>query len=207
MENYDDFNNSDSIFEDNSPEFSSKPFPNDLASDEKYKSHLNNSFIYKILDSISEKMGEIAQKNKIEREIKSLQKYADKKFAGREEILKLFKSFGCHLTIMDKYVDFTCEQFNLKGKITFDKNQNAVFDEDTMRIFRIIANIIHNSNGLEDVINEYEKLGFYPIGELEQQTITVEGQQREVMAGILQNQQGEQKKIYFSNGKEVFPDK
>lgn len=206
MENFDDINNPDSIFEDNSPEFSSKPLPNDLTSDDKYKSHLNNNFIFKILDSISEKLGDIAQKNKTEREIKALQKYAENKLAGREEILKLFKSFGCHLTIMDKYVEMSCEQFNLKGKITFDKNQNAVFDEDTMRIFRIIADIIKSSNSLEDVINEYEKQGFYPVGDLEQQTITVEGQQREVMAGTLQNQQGEQKKIYYANGKELFPD-
>lgn len=206
MENYENFNNSESIFDDKSPEYSSDKMVNDLTSDAKYKSHLSNNFIYNIIDSISDKLEEFAKKNKTDREIKALKKFAENKLAGREAVLKLFKAFDCHLTVMDKCVEFSCKQLNMTGKITFDKNQKAIFDETTINIFRTIAEIISNSNSLEDVIDKYEEQGFYPIGNLEKQTVTVDGKPKEVMVGTLQNQQGEQKKIYYSEGKEIFID-
>ena len=206
MENFEDFNSSESIFDDNSPESSSEKISQVLHSDEKYKSHLSNNFIFNIIDSISEKLGDIAAKNKSEKEQKEIQKFAQNKFAGREEIIKLFVSFGCHLTIMRDYVELYCEQFDIRGKITFGKDGQVVFDDNTIQIFRIISEIVSNSNSLEDIIDSYEKIGFYPVGALEKQMLNVEGQEVEVLVGVLENQQGTQKKIYYYDGREIFPE-
>ncbi|MCR5266208.1 MAG: hypothetical protein K6E29_06400 [Cyanobacteria bacterium RUI128] len=94
----------------------------------------------------------------------------------------------------------------MSGKVTFLKNNESKFDDNAQILFNQIANLIINNDGLETMIDAYEKDNFYPVGELVKETITYNGKEIEVMAGTLMNPKKETKKVYFYKGKEVFPD-
>ena len=168
--------------------------------EQQYSNIQTGSIVSKLFDVVSEKINEISDKQKLQK----LQKEASKLFEGNEDIFRLFYMFGCELIYKKKYIELSCPTIKLKGKITINENNEANFDENVMKIFEHITNIITSSNNLENTIDSLEAEGFYPIGELENKTIEINGENIEVMVGTLQNQNGETKNVYFYNGREIF---
>lgn len=123
-----------------------------------------------------------------------------------EDIFEVFNQFGCKLVYQKGCIVLKCPQLKLEGKITIKEDNTAEFDENTKRIMSHLANLVSNTNNLTLIVNEYEKQGFYPSGDLIKETIIYQGQSVEVLAGLLQNNKGETKKMYYYKGQEITPD-
>ncbi len=123
-----------------------------------------------------------------------------------EDIFEVFNQFGCKLEYQKGCIILKCPQLKLDGKITIKEDNTAEFDENTQRIMSHLASLVSNTNNLTLIVNEYEKQGFYPSGDLVKETVTYQGKSVEVLAGILQNKKGETKKMYYYKGQEITPD-
>ncbi|MBO6271401.1 hypothetical protein J6O48_01325 [bacterium] len=190
---------SDSIFEDSLNKPLNK-FELGSSSNIKYNAPQNGSLILKFFDAVSSKLNEISN----EKNIKNLQKEADKLFEGNEEIFKVFHSFGCKLVYDRTSFKIICEPLKLTGTIKISKQQELEWDENAKKIIEYISNVVISSNSLESTLDNYEKEGFLPVGEMELKKIEINGAEREVLVGILKNSAGEEKTIYYYNGREIF---
>ena len=122
-----------------------------------------------------------------------------------EELFKILMKYGCELVMQEDGAIINYPKMKLSGKIIV-KNNKVEFDEDVKKIFQYIAQFEVQSGNLEQMIDSYEEQEFYPVGELEKQTVTYQGKEVEVMVGTLMNTKKETKKVYFYRGKEITPD-
>lgn len=144
--------------------------------------------------------------SKQNKETKKLQKLADNLFKDNEDILMLLNDFGCTMTIQDDYIEFKSERFDMTGKISLNSDKEPEFDDNALKILKSIAFVMENVNHADSRLEDNEKEGFYPVGDLEKQVIMLSGKETEVMKGTLANSSGAVRYVYFYNGKEVTPD-
>jgi len=167
-----------------------------------YESLKDDSLISKFLNALSDGILNGAEN----RENKKLQKTAAKLFKGNEEFIKLLNDFDCSLIHKQNVIEIKCEKFNLSGNITIETDGNMLFDENSQKILYYIAKVVNHSENMDNLLNNNEDDGFYPVGNLVKQKIMLNGKETEVLTGILANTKGETKQIYYYNGKEVQPD-
>ena len=153
-----------------------------------------NNFVDKFIDEPKKK-----------KELLKLQKEAQDKLGEHEEILKIFYNYGCNLKLYDGYMIVEYPPLNLMGSIKFTEN-GAEFDENANKIMEQLAKLLTTTNEFGSQMDNYEQEEFYPVGELEQVTIKLNGEEVKARCGTLMNKQGETKKVYYYKGKEVKPD-
>lgn len=156
-----------------------------------------------MLNKLSSKLLTGFQNQKEENSFKQL---VEKTIKDNEEFFKLLTENDCKLKFSDRFVEINCEPLKLVGKIFMYNDAQIKPDLNAQKIFKYLADKSIQKNNIEGPIDELEKEGFYPVGELEKMTITVNGEQTEVMAGMLANNNKETRTIYFKDGKQVFPD-
>ena len=147
---------------------------------------------------------------------KPLNKAAEKQYKNQigkmvkenEEIFAIFIKYGCMMTMAEDGVIIEYPPFKLSGKVTIKENEPAVFDDGAMAIFQQLAKLIAHNDKIEDFVNSYEEQGYYPVGDLEKETVVYKGQNVEVLKGVLANPDKKLKKyVYFYKGREITPDK
>ena len=161
------------------------------------------NLILKLFESFVEKFIEEPKRRK---EQKDFIESGQKMLGEYEDILTFFHDAGCLIVLNDNYIELEYPQLNLKGTITF-KDGQPEFDDTTNKIMNHLSNMVINTNKLDDIINKHEDEGFYPVGDLAKETIILNGESAEVLAGEMMNKQGQTKKVYYYQGKEVQPDK
>ena len=159
--------------------------------------------VMKFFDSLVNKL---VDEPKQKGEIKKLSKEGAAMLQEHEEVLKIFYEFGCNIVLRDGEIEIECPPINVVGIITVHEDGTTEFDDATNQIMEYLSKMIVGSNNMNISINKYEDEGFYPVGELEKVVIKYKGQDVEALCGILQNDQGQTKKIYYYKGKEVTPD-
>ncbi len=192
----DDLNQSGSIF--NDPSLQETYPQNDVPPKTSSANGLLNmyeTFVEKFIEEPKKKY-----------EHKNLQKYAKNHLAEQEEILKIFYSFGCNIILSEGLISIEYPQLNIVGKITVN-GKDAEFDDNAKKIMKHLATLINNSNDFGHIMDNYEQENFYPVGELENEKVKINGVEQNVLAGTLMNKQGETKKVYYYKGKEITPDK
>lgn len=194
------FNGSDSIFNDSSvfPQGFTNPVPQP-ASAQPVNSEGGGNFFVNLINKF---VGNIPKK---EEDIE-LQKQLVKFAKDNEDILEVFNKFDCKMEYGKDGIKLICPQLKIEGKITVKEDKTAEFDDNASRIMNHLANLVSGTNGLNMIVNEYEKQGFYPIDDLVKETVIYQGNSVEVMTGTLKNKQGETKKIYYYKGAEITPD-
>lgn len=169
-----------------------------------YENFKDSGLLSKLVNKISDKIDEFSDKDK--KEQKKLQKIAQQFADENEDFIGLMASFGCVFVALEDCIELHCEQFNLVGKITQNEKKENILDENAKKILYIISKIVTNIEKIDNSMDKNEEDGFYPVGELEKQTIKINGEEKEVFSGTLMNEKGETKQIYFLNGREVQPD-
>ncbi|MCM1264691.1 MAG: hypothetical protein NC200_00705 [Candidatus Gastranaerophilales bacterium] len=192
----------DSIFEDSEVAglFAAHNIDIDAFDYEKIK---DDGLFSKLINTISDKL---TSTPKIDKNRKKMQKLADDAFKDNEDMLKLFNDFGCVMVLHEDYIELNAERFNLSGKISLNDENKFEFDEDAQKILYIISQLIEKVNNADANFDKSEQEGFYPVGDLEETIIMLDGQETKVLCGTLMNASGMTKKMYFHNGVEVVPD-
>lgn len=191
----------ESIFEDS--EVSASIGRNKYLDDTKgLENFQDNSIISKFFNTLSNVLNE----DENTKNIKKIQKFADKIFKDNEDFIKLLHDFNCVMVYKENYIELQCDKFKLKGKILIESDGNMLFDENAQRILYNISEIMKHSNNVDSILDNNEKDGFYPVGNLEKTKIIYQGKEVEAFCGTLMNKLGQTKQIYYYNSKEVIPD-
>lgn len=141
-----------------------------------------------------------------QKEENSLKQFMEKAIKENEAFFSLLTENNCKLKFSERFVEIDCEPLNLVGKIFMYNDAQLKPDLNAQKIFKYLADKSLQKKDIENPLEELEKEGFYPVGELKKMTIKVNGEQTEVMAGMLVNNNKETRTIYFKDGKQVFPD-
>ena len=193
----------DSIFEDSEVAelFSAKNIDVDAFNYENLK---DDGLFSKLINALSDKLDSTSKQNK---EQKKLQKIAKNTFKDSEDMIKLLNEFGCVFVINEDNIELKSSRFNMSGKIVINSEQKLEFDEEAKKLLLLVAQHIEKINNADSNFDKNEEEGFYPIGELAETDIMLNGQETKVLCGTLVNASGVTKQIYFYNGVEVVPDK
>ena len=141
-----------------------------------------------------------------QKEEDSLKQLLEKTIKENEEFFKLLTENKCKLNFSDRYVEINCEPMKLVGKIFVYSGTQMKPDLNAQKIFKYLANKAIQKQNIEGPLDQLEKEGFYPVGELKKMTVKINGEDVEVMAGMLVNNNKETRTVYFKDGKQVFPD-
>ena len=166
------------------------------------KDFQDNSIISKFFNSLSNALNE----DEGTKDRKKLQKYADKVFKDNENFIKLLYDFGCVMIYKKDCIELQCDKFKLKGKIITESDGTILFDENSQKILYNISEIMKHSNNVDNIIDNNEAEGFYPVGNLEKKKVIYQGKEVEAFCGTLMNSLGQTKQIYYYNSKEITPD-
>lgn len=196
-----EFYNTESIFEDNETVVSSPQEIDRKRVNKSPEKTGENSVLAKLFEIFFSKVEGFQESRKQ----KALKRYVENVLKNQEEFFILLNSFGCTLDINGRETTINCKQINLSGKMIQDDNGEFSFDENTMKILQYIVNTILATNSIDSLIDEYEQKGFYPVGNLSKEKAILEGQEVEVLVGTFVNTNGEQRKVYLYNGKQIFP--
>ncbi len=162
----------------------------------------DNSIISKFFNALSNALNE----DEATKDRKKLQKYADKVFKDNENFIKLLYDFGCVMIYKKDCIELQCDKFKLKGKIITESDGTILFDENSQKILYNISEIMKHSNNVDNIIDNNEAEGFYPVGNLEKKKVIYQGKEVEAFCGTLMNSLGQTKQIYYYNSKEITPD-
>jgi len=197
--------NNDNLFQNESIFQSAKNFEDSMSANLKQQAQPQNTgLLGKFVKTITNKLNEYDEY----RDNKKLQSQIGKIFEKEEKTLELLMNFGCKLEYNGPTkINIIWDKYKLKGQINLDSKCSEPFDAEAKKILGIIVNTILSSNNMENTIDRLEAEGFYPVGELENQTAILENKEVEVLIGTFENSAGETRKIYYYNGKEVFPPK
>jgi hypothetical protein len=194
----------DSIFSESNME----KYQQELSGDSEelnYEEISENNPLLKMIDTLQAKISKVTSKE--ERELRKLQKQADKLFEDCGDMMQLLKDFGCVWVIKDEHIEVQSKKLNITGIMTLNEDGVFDFDENMKKILYIIGKVVQNVDEADRQMDKHESEGFYPIGSLEECTIMLDGAEVKVLKGTLQNEKGETKQVYFKNGREVSPDK
>lgn len=197
-------NNDENLFDDESIFQSAKDFSDNYTAKPVVNPNpQGNGLMSKLISSISNKISEY--EDKIENE--KYKRQLTKMFEKDADIFEILSKFGCKIKCINAtYLEIKSEPLNLIGHINLAaQKEEEIFDENAKRIMRNIAYVTYNKNQLEDIIDVMESEGFYPVGALEIVEAILSGEKCEVHVGKFQNENGEERTIYFYNGQQVFP--
>lgn len=124
-----------------------------------------------------------------------------------EEFFNYIVAANCKIKFSEKFLELQCEPLKLSGKIFIGNDGQFQPDANANAILKHVAEVSVQKNNLESTIDNLEKEGFFPVGELKRQIVNIEGKPTEVMVGVLKNDKGETRIVYFRDGAEVIPDK
>lgn len=141
-------------------------------------------------------------------EQRKMKKITDKMEEEVGEILFILKEYGAKLVYRsNEEFDIVVPRLALSGKITTNKEGELILDDGAKEIFSKMAKYINNRNSFEFTMNMYAEIGFYPVGDLTEETITYKGRKLKVSKGTLMNNKGETRDFYMHNGQEIILDK
>lgn len=160
-----------------------------------YESIKDSVFASRFFDSISSCLlntNENKEKEKLQKQLKKLVK-------ENEALFPLLKSFDCKFIYKGDSIELYCGRFNLSGSISVSSGNKITYDKNFLKILQGIAKVIKSSDNLNNILNKYEKEGFYPSGTPKE--LEING--KKVLAGTLKNKEGKQILIDIKTGAEI----